>query len=186
MPKAIIKLTYRQIIDALSQTDFEKNILHFSYEEYKMKSQVYNVDEAITTFTALKAKDGRANSLHYKSGFAVVGFIDQLHNKIPFLHDAVGEPILFETYKFEVIETDVTNKLLHKVAIHYITNWITLYDTIGHNLLLATGIKINEDSTEPTDTFLVKMQPGLSISTYQELAKANFIELQSKITALPN
>src|SRR5450432_793477 len=121
MQKAIIQLTYRQIIDGSSQTDFEKKVLHFSYEEYKMKSQAYNTDGTIATFTALKEKDGRANSLHYKSGFAIGDLVGGLKNKIPFLQDALGQPVEFDTYKFELIESDITNRLTHKVAIHYIT-----------------------------------------------------------------
>ena len=176
MPKAIIQLTYRQIIDATSQADFEKNILNFSYEEYKMKSQVYNTDGSIATFTALKEKDGRANSLHYKAGFAIGGIVEGLKNKIPFLQDALGQAIIFDTYKFEVIESDITNKLLHKVAIHYTTGIFTLHQVIGETLLLSKENAPENGYHKPDDTFMIKMLQGLSIINYEELPILNNVE----------
>lgn len=175
MPIAVVQFTYRQIIDALSATDFEKNVLHFSYEEYKMKSQAYNTDGSSTTFTALKEKDGRANSLHYKSGFAVGGLIDGLKNKVPFLQDVSGQELAFETYKFEVIESDIANKLLHKVAVHYITGRFVLYQVIG-DLLLLSSTDTNSDYNNPAETFMLKMRPGLSISHYQGFSILNKVE----------
>jgi hypothetical protein len=169
MPKAFIKIAYKQVIDASSGTLFEKNILHASYEEYKMKQQAYNTDGSITTFTSLKAKDGRANSLHYKSGFAVGGFIEALKNTITVLQDNAEQPFVFDIYRFEVIESDITNVLLHKVAIHYISATLTLYEIIGDYLLLVRGDKNIENADEPAETFLVKVQPGMTIVSYKEI-----------------
>ena len=169
MQKAIIQLTYRQVIDASADTTFEKNVLHFSYEEYKMKSQAYNRDGSIATFTALKAKDGRANSLHYKAGFAIGGLIGGLNNKIPFLRDALGQPVEFDNHTFEVIESDITNILLHKVAIHFITGWLTLFEIIGDSLLLSKKNDLENGFQKPVETFMLKLQPGLSIINYQEI-----------------
>src|SRR4051794_8886205 len=106
MSKALIKIAYRQVMDASTQNNFEKNVLQFSYEEFKMKLQVYNPEGKFRTFSELKANDGRANSLHYKSGFAVIGFIDTLNKQIPYLTDTMGQTVLFNSYKFEVIESD--------------------------------------------------------------------------------
>jgi hypothetical protein len=169
MPKALIKIAYKQVIDSSSETVFEKNILHASYEEYKMKQQAYNADGSITTFTALKAKDGRANSLHYKSGFAVGGFIEALKNSITVLQDNAEEIFVFDIYRFEVLESDIINALLHKVAVHYISATLTLYEVIGDYLLLAKGDNTIENTTEPAETFLVKVQPGMTIVSYKEI-----------------
>ncbi len=171
MPKALIRIAYKQVIDANATSTFEKNILQLSFAEYKMKQQAYNTDGIIHTFTALKEKDGRANSLHYKSGFAVAGFIEALKNRITILQDAVEAFFHFDTYRFEVIESDITNEHLHKVAIHYISAILTLYEVIGDYLLVATGDKTTAVSTEAVETFLVKVQPGMSIVSYKELNK---------------
>ncbi len=168
MSKAIIKIAYRQIMGASTQNSFEKNVLNFSYEEYKLKSQAYNPEGKFKTFSELKAHDGRANSLHYKSGFAVIGLIDSLNKQIPFIKDSLGQRILFNSYKFEVIESDITNKLLHAVAITYYTDSLALLEIIGDQLLVAPADKMIEAENDTVETFIVKMQDGLSVSHYKE------------------
>ena len=168
MPTAIIQLSFTQIISASSQTDFEKNILRLSYQEYKMKSQAYDPDGAVTTFSALKAKDGRANSLHYKTGFAIGGLVEGLKNIIPNLSDTGGQPVRFEAFRFEVLESHISDQLLHKVAIHYITDWLMMLQTIGDTLLLSKNKELEDISRKPVETFMLKMQEGLSIIQYQE------------------
>ncbi len=166
MPKALITLVYRQVIDAATEGSFAKNVWHYSYEEFKMKSQTYNPEAALNTFTELKEKDGRANSLHYKTGFAVGGFIETLQHKIPSLYTALSQTIHFDTHQFELIESALNNKLLHIVAVNYITTTLTLHEIIGDQLLLSY-YKADDASTEKAETFLVKLQPGLSISSYK-------------------
>lgn len=168
MQKAFVKIAYRQVMDASTQHSFEKNVLQFSYEEFKLKSQVYNPGCRYKTFSELKAHDGRANSLHYKSGFAVIGFIDALNKQIPYLYDTLGQPVLFNTYKFEVIESDISNKLLHKVAITYYSDTLVLLEIIGDCILLAPADKLMEAENETVETFMIKMQDGFSISHYKE------------------
>jgi hypothetical protein len=175
MAKALLTIAYRQTLDASSQGDFEKGILYFSYEEFKLKSQAYNPEGRWNTFSELKAADGRANSLHYKTGFAVTGLIQTLHNKIPVLKDTLGRQLVFETHQFELIESALDNKLLHQVAIHYFTPVLKLHAIIGEHLLLSYT---DQDDKIPADTFLLVMQPGLSISNYQELsANSNSVSL---------
>ena len=166
MTKAIIKIVYKQTIAASSAiNDFEKACFHSSYEEFLMKSQAYNMDRKLDTFSELKANDGRANSLHYKTGFAVSGYISLLNNKIPQLQNSLGDAVLFDTYKFELIESSITDKSKHQFAIHYISDSLTLVDSFGDSLLLAYGDKRNEPIIE--ETFILKLQQNLSITSYQ-------------------
>ncbi len=172
MPKANIKLTYRQVI-AAAATDFERNVWHFSYEEYKIKSQVYNPDRSITTFSGLIEKDARANSLHYKTGFAVSGFVEKLKNKIPTLKDALGQDIAFDNWQFEIIESDILNKSLHKVAIQYTTVPFTLHQVIGETMLLSKENIPENGCHKNDDTFMLVLQPGLCIIKYNEFSSIN-------------
>ncbi|MCP9751898.1 hypothetical protein [Ferruginibacter sp. HRS2-29] len=157
MPQTIIKLTYRQVIDNTTQDTFEKNILHYSYEEFLIKSQVYNPERKWKTFTELKASDGRANSLHYKSGFAVAGFIDSLKNIIPQLRNNLGKPLAFEVYNFELIESDITDKTMHTVAVHYTTSRLILHCIAGEFLVLG-----KEDETT-RETFTLRLGDDMAI-----------------------
>ncbi len=138
MKTAIIKIAFRQIIDASGTTDFEQKVLSVSYDEFLLKSQAYNIESKFKTFSEMKRADGRANSLHYKSGFGASALVESLNNIIPGLQDTLGKPIHFETYQFEIIESDITDINLHKVAIIYFTSSLTLFDNFGNHLILAT------------------------------------------------
>ena len=166
MCKAKIKLVYKQVIDESSQSAFEKAIFKASYQEFLLKSQAYNLDGKFKTFSKLKENDGRANSLHYKLSFAVVHFIAQLNNMMPVIKDNLGNKLPFETAKFELIESHTEDISLHKVAINYETPAITLIDFMGEYLLLAPD---DFDETKNTETFVVRMQPQLSVTSYQEI-----------------
>lgn len=172
MEKAIIKLSFRQIADQSSVSSFEKELLRLSYEEYKMKQQAYNADGRIQRFTELCKKDGRAHSLHYKAGFAVAGLIGQLDNKLSILQDGIARPFAFSTYRFEIIESDISDFSRHKIAVHYISFPLVLLATIGNNLLLAPEDKWVTDESSPS--FLLPVQPGMDIIEYKALPVATY------------
>jgi hypothetical protein len=167
MRKGLIKLAYRQVIDAGSKGNFEKSILSLSYEEFFMKSQAYNQEQKFKTFREMVADNGKANSLHYKSGFAIGSLIQQLDKKIPILQDSLGKSLNFEMHEFEIIDSDITNPAAHKVAITYITGILTYFGNMGKYILLAEEDKLNQTS-EPVATFMVKMREGLSIINYHQ------------------
>jgi hypothetical protein len=165
MMKAKIKLVYRQVIDESSESGFEKAIFMASYQEFLLKSQAYNTEGKFKTFTSMKMNDGRANSLHYKLSFAVSHFIAQLNNKTPWVKDNMGNKLSFDTARFELIESHIEDMSLHKIAINYETSILSLIELFGEYMLLAQG---NLPENEPIDTFVLRMQPNLSIVSYQE------------------
>lgn len=176
MTKAIIKLTYKQVIDASSTGDFEKNVLFASYQEFLLKSQAYNPGNKLKTFSEMKNNDGRANSLHYKLSFVIGYFIETMKNKIPVVTDTLGNSITFEVPKFELIESDVATMAAHKVAINYITPGLTLLNTIGEYLVLSTG--------NGEESFTVKMQDGLAITSYQQAESKPAVNGHSMLSKL--
>ena len=137
MAQAFVTLAYKQLIDANASAAFEKGIWQASYQEYLLKSQAYNPEGKFKTFTELKNNDGRANSLHYKSGFAVDGFIETLNKQIPVIKTTLQEPIRFSSYKFEIIESNITNIQEHKVGITYYTGALMFHAVIANSLLLS-------------------------------------------------
>lgn len=170
MAKAFIKLAYRQIIDATSTGGFEKKIFHDSYAEFLMKIQAYNPGNKFSTYSDIAANDGRANSLHYKCSFAVLHHIETLKNKIPGLLDTAGRvAIPFDVAEFKVLESGITDKSLHKVAIIYSTDIFTLVDSFGEYLLLAAGDQSATIANPGLETFTLKMQDNLSIINYREI-----------------
>ncbi len=169
MQRALINIAYRYVIDAAREGNFEKNVLFASYNEFLLKSQAYNIEKKFTTFKEMVENDGRANSLHYKLSFPCIPFIEGLNKKISELKDTLGKSIAFETYQFELIESNITNFSAHKVAVTYTTGLITLVEIIGDYMVLTTGDKstdiVNLNIIE--DTFTVKMAENLSLCTYK-------------------
>lgn len=158
-----IKITYRHIINNNAETLFEQQVHKASYEEFLLKSQAYNAEGKFNSFSEMKANDGRANSLHYKSGFAVAGFIELLKNQFPFFTDTGGKPVIFDEYRFEVIESDISNKEKHMVALHFTTPILVLKQSFGNFLVLG-----NEDETNSGDSFTIQLQQGVSITYLKE------------------
>jgi hypothetical protein len=168
MALALIKLTYKHVIDALAQTDFERNIFHASYHEFRMKSQAYNPDGEMHTFTEMKAKDGRANSMHYKISFSALHFLAPLNKKIPVLTDTLGKQIEYDSAVFELIESDITQIKAHRVGIKFITGTYVLHQIIGNNLVLSAEDLLNEGGVF-TETFTLAMLPNMAVTSYHEL-----------------
>ena len=161
---AHIQLSYKLIIDSATAGDFEQNIFRATYEEFLIKSRPYNPGNKIRTFTALKAKDGCADALHYKISLATGHLIDGLNKKTPTLTDNNGNAIPFDIARFKLLESDIFEMSTHQIAIEFITQPLTLCATIGEYLVLARGEIINGEQAE---TFTIKMQPNLSVVSYQ-------------------
>lgn len=156
-----IQFTYRHIVDAVSEEVFDKNVFNHSYEEFLLKSQAYNQEGKFKSFTELKTNDGRANSLHYKCGFAASGFIEQLNKKMQGLTDNIGKLVSFTTYSFEVIESNIVDRPAHKVAIHFISPELLLHDKIGPYLVLS-------EKNNPSETFTLELRESVSITHYKQ------------------
>lgn len=170
MAKALVKLAYRQVVDATATGSFEQKVFNDSYAEFLMKIQAYNPDKKYTKFSEIVANDGRANSLHYKTSFAVLHHIETLQGKVPGLQDNSGRSNLsFVIPEFKVVESSITDKNLHKVAITYITDTYTLLGSFGEYLLLTAGDQSKRTGEEQPEVITLQMQPGLSIIHYQEI-----------------
>lgn len=167
MQPSLIKLTYRHIIDISSADNFSKAALQLSHEEFKMKSQAYNTEGKLITFSEMKKHDGRANSLHYKCSFAIAGLIESLNKKIPFLTDALGRPVEFDVFSFELIESDINDLQQHKAAVHFITEPLKVVSLLGEYLALAKESTVTDNTLGFTDAFTIKMQEGLAVSAYR-------------------
>ena len=166
MAKAIIKLAYQQIIDNYATGAFERKVFDDSYREFLLKIQTYNQEGKYTTYSEIVANDGRANSLHYKVSFAVLHHVETLKGKIPGLYDNAGRTqVPFDIPEFKLLESGITDKSLHTIAVIYMTPAFTLLDSFGEYMVLSP---IDQDDKEEPETFVLRMQPGLSIVRYAE------------------
>jgi hypothetical protein len=167
MPQALVQIVFKQVIDISSTGEFARNVFDDSFSEFQLQAQAYNPEGKFRTFQELTAHNPKANSLHYKVGFSIGLFVKELKNVIPGLADSLGRPVSFSSYQFELVESDITQKSLHKVAITYETNILTLFATVGDFLILAVGDRLQESNQMPVDTFLLRVQPNVSIASWQ-------------------
>lgn len=133
----IIHFTYRHVIDASRTSAFEKAAWQLSYEEFKLKAQAYNPESKWDSFTQLKAADGRAHSLHYKTGFAISGWMNALQQRNPFLRDTLDQPVPFDHYAVELIESSLSDPAQHRLAIRFISGPMQLHHVVGNVLVLS-------------------------------------------------
>jgi hypothetical protein len=167
MSHALIQIVFRQVIDSSSTGEFEKNVFDDSFSEFQLQAQAYNPENKSRTFSELVEGNPKANSLHYKVGFSVGLFVKELKNVTPGLQDSIGRPVPFASHRFELVESDLTQKSRHKVAITYETSTLTLFATVGDYLVLATGDRLKDSDELPVDTFVLKIQPTISIASWQ-------------------
>lgn len=166
MTNPIIKLAYRQIIDSNARSDFEKNIFNDTYSEFLLQAKVYNREGKFNTVEEMIFASPKANSLHYKVGFAIGLYVNELNKKIPGLKDSLGNEVLFDIFKTDIVHSDITNKANHKIAITYLTGPQILVASFGEYLVLADPKEIEQELHGSMKTYTIALQPQLSIANY--------------------
>ncbi len=167
MIKKIIRLCYRKIINASSQTAWDKYVFESTYTEFLLQSQFYNREKKYTSFSDIVHHTPAAGKLHFLVSAAITGYLHQLEEKIPDITDTLGKQVLpFKNYRFEIINSDTKNKASHQVAINFFSEPLVWHDTIENFLLLsAFG---TEKTSDGILTQLLQLQPFLSIYSLKE------------------
>ena len=160
MPKAHIRLAYRQIIDATTSSPFEQQVFRATWSEFCIQQQSFSKGRPLYTWAEIKDTFPKSNpALPFKVSFSIAGIINGLDKKIPGLQDTLGiQTIPYLQHRFELIRSDVNDASQHQVSITWISPEMPLYEVIGDQLLLAL---------DPPQTFMIKMKPGLSIISYE-------------------
>ena len=165
MPPTTLRLTFRFLIDQSNNDTVVKHAHRLTYEEFLLKSQVYNPGQLFTRFTEMRSHDGRANSLHYKTGFAISGLIKSFGEKMPGLRDNIGQQIPFELYRFELIESDIHDRTHHMAAIYFTSPVLLLHAAIGNMLVCSLKDMLEENSNI---VYTIPLQENLGISYFNE------------------
>lgn len=169
MTQAHVTLAYKQIFDIHSKGSFELNIFNDSYQEFLIQVQSFDTKRQYKTWEELRTAIPKANvNVQYKTGFAIGRYVRELNNKIPGLKDNLDRwPVPFSTHEFEILASDIQDKSAHRVAIVYNTDPVTLINTVGDYFVCAEGNHVETVPGVVIDTFMLRTQPNLSITSYQ-------------------
>jgi len=159
-----IKIAYRQIIDSISSSDFEKKLFNDSFNEFYLQSQAYSEGGRLKTFQDLISHNPKANSLHYKVGFSVGRYIAELKNVIPGFRDSIGKPMAFENHEFQLLDSDISNKNAHKIAVIYTSDWFELFGIAGNFLIAGNSL---EDGA--ISTLAIQLRENVSIVEWNKV-----------------
>ena len=167
MGKRVIHFCYRKVIDASSKKTWDKYVFESTYTEFLMQAQFYNQEKKYTTFSELQVNVPNADKLHFLVSAAIVGYLQQLGERIPDILNNLGKHFLsFKNYRFEIINSDIKSKTSHQVAINFFSEPMIWHDTIDSYLLVSP--LAGEKSDDGILTHLVQLQPFLSIYSIKE------------------
>ena len=168
MTPALIQLAYKHTIDAASQTPFEQQVFNATFAEFAIQQQSFSKGQDLFSWSSIRSKFPKSNpTLPFKVSFAIAGLLGSLNGQIPGLQDTLLlRTIPFIQHRFELIASDVKDPSVHKISIIYLTDTLTLFNTMGDYLVLALGDVRKEMAKDPVPTFLLKMQPELSLCSY--------------------
>ncbi|MCW3110956.1 MAG: hypothetical protein JWQ09_5462 [Segetibacter sp.] len=162
MPKRIIQMCYRKIIDNTQQQPWEKLVFDDSYTEFLMQAQFFNQQKKYNTFSELVMNVPGADKLHFLVSASVIGYVRQLNDTIPDILNNLGKHFLpFKNFRFEIINSDIRNKAAHQVAINFYSEPLIWHDTIDNSLLVS--LKKEEPGQEEVFTEMFQLRPMLSI-----------------------
>ncbi len=171
MAKGVIQICYRKIIDATSASIWDKYVFEDTYKEFLMQVQQFDQQQKYATFQEILKNTPKADQMHYLVSTAAIGYIRQLNERMPDVVNVFGKPCVpFKNFRFEIIQSHVKNKDLHKVVIYFYSEPITWIDTISHNqLLFAPGDQLEAlANRKKVETEMMVLSPNISITSYQQ------------------
>jgi hypothetical protein len=165
MIKGIIKFSFQKIIDENSTSLWDKYVFDDTWMEYKIQAANYNQQSKARLFTDIIKQNAAAQKLHYSVSVAAVGYIRQLQGVIPGLLNAHGKIVVpFKNFKFNIIESDITNGKLHRIEIIFISEPIICIDFFNNHYLIAAADKQQElNEGKEVETEMIPHSNQLSI-----------------------
>lgn len=160
-----IKLAYRIVIDQSSAFLWDKYVFEDTFKEYQMQSQQFNSEaNKKNTFRELISENEKAVQLHFLTGIAASGYVEQLKGNFHRVTDVLGNNYFpFINYQLDIINTDVTDSTKHKIGMTFYSPLLNYFGIIEGNYLVSKNI---EDKNE-YETLMFPVQDNLSICYIQ-------------------
>ena len=155
-----IKLAYRIVIDSSSSLLWDKYVFEDTFKEYQMQSQQFNSDSnPKNTFRELLSENEKANQLHFLTGIAASGYVEQLKGNFHRVTDVLGNNYFpFINYQLDIINTDITDVSKHRIGITFYSPLLNYFGIIEGNYLISK----NTENTNEYETIMFPVQQNLS------------------------
>ncbi|MFD2942231.1 hypothetical protein [Flavobacterium notoginsengisoli] len=160
-----IRLAYRIVIDKSSTFLWDKYVFEDTFKEYQMQSQQFNLGaNKKNTFRELMSENEKASQLHFLTGMAASGYVEQLKGYFHRVTDVLGNNYFpFINYQLDIINTDIADISKHKIGITFYTPLLNYFGIIEGNYLVSKNIE-NQNEYE---TIMFPVQNNLSICYIQ-------------------
>lgn len=183
MARGVVRLCYQKVIDNSSQGVWERNIFDATHKEFYMQAQQFDQSGMWPTFSEILKNVPKADRMHYLVSTAAVGYLHDLNEIIPDIRNFYGNLCLpFRNFRFEIIQSHVSERRLHKVAIYFYSEPLTWIDSFGEQFIFATGnqleLLLNGHSV---DTDSLTLNPSLTIASFQERIPLINLENETRV-----
>lgn len=164
--KSKIRLAYRLVIDNSSTFVWDKYVFEDTYQEYLLQHQQFNSKEnPKNTFRELLSENEKAVQLHYLVGISADNYVQQLKGNLYRITDILGNNYFpFTNYRFDIINTDITDISKHKIGITFYSPLLTYLGVIDNHFLLSK----NTGESNEFETFMIAAQANLSVCYLKE------------------
>ena len=172
MPKRVIILCYRKIIDVNTVKAWDKMVFESSYLEFKMQAQNFSLGTDHTSYAELLRNVPNAQRLTGMVTPSVTGYVQQLNKIMPDILNNLGRRFLtFSKFQMEIINSDINDKAKHQIALNFYSEPMVWHDTIDNFLLISDHLPENKLPDENTKalTNLMQIQPYVNIYSLQYL-----------------
>ena len=175
MAKGMIRLCNKKIIDDDSTSEWEKNIFEDTHREFYMQAQEYDPEMNFSSYREMLKDIPRASGIEYLVSTAAVNYIRSVQGSFYGFKDRLEIVTLpIKDFKFELVDSHITDKSKHKIRISLYTDFLIWIDSFDGNILAADLRWLAEFvKGEAVETWLIPLGANTSISFYQSLPDMN-------------
>jgi hypothetical protein len=173
MAKGIVRFCFRKEIDAAAVAGWERNLFDDTYREFFMQAQQFDQQKRFTTFREMFLNVPDVDQMVYLVSTAAVNYIRQLNGIIPGFFNVFGKPVMpFKNFRFDIIESSITHKEKHKVAISFYSEPVLWHESFNDAMIVSIHRPDSEMSTtEFTETETLPIPGHVSIAFFRTISE---------------
>lgn len=161
--KGIIQIGNPRSISQASTDAWDKAVWESTHFEYKLQVQNYPEYKQNSLYSELVKLQPKASRLSYMVSAGAINYLKNLGGKMPGVLNNLGQlALFFKHYRFELVESHLTDSSLHTVQLYLLSEPLVWIETVGDKLLVAPVSETGEYKTE-----LISLGSNLSIDSFK-------------------